>query len=122
MSRDLPNILFLMVDQLSAPALPFYGHKVVKTPNLESLAASGAVFENAYCNFPLCAPSRFSMLSGRLATTIDAFDNASEFSATIPTLSHHLGSLDYRTSLCGKMHFIGPDQLHGYTSPSTVCH
>lgn len=120
MSRDLPNILFLMVDQLAAAALPFYGHKVVKAPNLESFAASGAVFENAYCNFPLCAPSRFSMLSGRFATAIDAFDNASEFSAAIPTLSHHLGNLDYRTSLCGKMHFIGPDQLHGYQERLTT--
>ena len=58
-----PNILILMADQLAAPALPFYGHKVVKAPNLSKLAAEGVVFDAAYCNSPICAPSRFSMLS-----------------------------------------------------------
>ena len=53
-----PNILMIMADQLSALALSAYGHPVVRTPHLDALAAQGVVFENAYCNFPLCAPSR----------------------------------------------------------------
>jgi choline-sulfatase len=115
-----PNILLLMADQLAAPALPVYGHRVVKAPNLARLAERAAVFDSAYCNFPICAPSRFSMLSGRLAHAIDAFDNASEFPASIPTMAHYLTGLGYRTTLCGKMHFIGPDQLHGFEERLTT--
>jgi choline-sulfatase len=51
-----PNIVLLMCDQLSARALPAYGHPLVKTPNIDSLAKSGSVFENCYTSFPLCAP------------------------------------------------------------------
>lgn len=115
-----PNILLLMADQLAAPALPAYGHPTVRTPALDRLAARGVTFANAYCNFPLCAPSRFSMLSGRLASRIDTFDNAAEFPASIPTFVHYLRGLGYRTILSGKMHFIGPDQLHGFEERLTT--
>ncbi|HVL55876.1 MAG TPA: choline-sulfatase [Burkholderiaceae bacterium] len=115
-----PNILLLMADQLAAPALPFHGHPLVKAPHLTRLADSGIVFDSAYCNFPICAPSRFSMLSGRLPHAIDAYDNASEFPASVPTVAHYLTRQGYRTILCGKMHFIGPDQLHGYEERLTT--
>ena len=109
-----PNLLFIMADQLAPQMLAAYGHSPAQTPHLDRLAAQGVVFENAYCNFPLCAPARFSMLSGRLASRIGAFDNAVEFPASIPTIHHYLRLAGYRTCLAGKMHFIGPDQLHGY--------
>ena len=109
-----PNFLFVMADQMAAPPLPFYGGKVVKARNLSRLASEGVVFDAAYCNSPICAPSRFSMLSGQYPTTIGAFDNAAEFPASMPTLMHYLVLGGYRTILAGKMHFIGPDQLHGY--------
>ncbi len=115
-----PNILLVMADQLAAPALPAYGHKVVKAPNLSRLAESGVVFDNAYCNFPICAPSRFSMLSGRLPHSIGAYDNAAEFPSSIPTMAHYLRDAGYRTILCGKMHFIGADQLHGFQERLTT--
>ena len=109
-----PNILFIMADQLAPQILSAYGHSRVATPHLDLLAEAGVVFENAYCNFPLCAPARFSLLSGRLPSGIGAFDNAAEFPSSIPTLNHYLRLSGYRTCLAGKMHFIGPDQLHGY--------
>ncbi len=109
-----PNILLLQVDQLSAASLPTYGDPVAVTPRLDRLAEAGVVFERAYCNFPLCAPSRFSMASGRLASAIGAYDNAAEFPASIPSYAHHLRLRGYRTTLSGKMHFVGPDQLHGF--------
>ena len=65
-----PNIVFVMADQLSAKALPFYGHKVVKAPAMSRLAREGVVFENTYCNSPLCGPSRLSMMSGLLPSKI----------------------------------------------------
>ncbi len=109
-----PNILFLMMDQQAASALSAYGGTTARTPNIQRLADRGVVFENAYTNFPVCAPSRFSMMSGQLASRIGCYDNAAEFRASIPTIAHYLRILGYRTTLCGKMHFIGPDQLHGY--------
>lgn len=114
MSGAPPNVLLIMFDQLAPQFLPCYGHGVVKAPNLQRVADAGVLFENAYCNSPLCAPSRFSMLSGRFGSRIGAYDNASEFPARVPTLAHYLRSMDYRTCLAGKMHFIGADQLHGY--------
>lgn len=109
-----PNILLLMADQLNPAFLPMYGNRIVKAPHLQALGARGTVFGNAYCNYPICAPSRYSMLSGRLPNSIDAFDNAAEFPAATPTLMHHLRQMGYSTTLAGKMHFVGPDQLHGY--------
>ena len=114
MSSQAPNILLIQADQMAAPALPFHGHPVVQAPHMSALAAEGVVFDSAYCNAPLCAPSRFSMMSGLLASEIEAYDNAAEFPSTIPTYAHHLRSMGYRTVLSGKMHFVGADQLHGF--------
>jgi len=109
-----PNIVLLMADQLAAPALSFYGHPGVQTPALDQLARQGVVYENAYCNFPICAPSRYSMLTGRLPHAIGAFDNACELPSELPTMAHYLAAAGYRTILAGKMHFVGADQLHGF--------
>ncbi len=111
---ERPNILFIQVDQLLAQALGCYGDPVCRAPNLDRLAAQGVVFETAYSNFPLCAPSRFSMASGLLPSRIGAYDNASEFPSSVPTYAHCLRALGYQTSLSGKMHFIGADQTHGF--------
>jgi choline-sulfatase len=115
-----PNILLVMADQLTAGVLPAYGNKVAKTPHIDALCAQGTVFDNTYCNFPICAPSRASMLTGRRATQVGAFDNGADFPSSTPTLMHHLRLEGYRTILAGKMHFVGPDQLHGYEERVTT--
>ena len=120
MSSARPNFLFIMADQMAGPALPINGHPVVKTPHLESLAAGGVTFRNAYCNNPICASSRFSMMAGQLPSRIGAYDNAAEFPAAVPTFAHYLRHLGYRTCLSGKMHFVGPDQLHGFEQRVTT--
>lgn len=108
------NILFIMADQMAAPLLPFYAPSPIKLPNLSKLAEQGVVFESAYCNSPLCAPSRFTLVSGQLPSQIGAYDNAADFAADVPTYAHYLRKAGYHTALAGKMHFCGPDQLHGY--------
>lgn len=112
MSR--PNIILFMADQMSALALREYGNDTLIAPNIARLAERGVTFRNAYTNYPICAPSRYTALTGRLAQAIDAFDNAAELSSSVPTLMHYLRRMGYRTALSGKMHFIGADQLHGY--------
>ncbi|NBY68950.1 MAG: hypothetical protein EBQ58_09035 [Betaproteobacteria bacterium] len=84
--KSRPNILFIQADQLAASVLSAYGHKLVKTPHLDRIAARGAVFENAYTPNPICASSRFAMMSGQYSSRIGAFDNASEFPAQFQPL------------------------------------
>jgi choline-sulfatase len=115
-----PNILILMADQLTAGALRCYGGKVARTPNIDNLAAEGVLFESFYTNSPLCAPSRFSFMAGQLPSRIGAYDNAAEYPAEIPTFAHYLRAAGYQTSLSGKMHFCGPDQLHGFEERLTT--
>lgn len=114
-----PNILFIQVDQLTACALSAYGNTYVQAPTLDKLARDGVVFDTCYCNYPLCAPSRFSMATGQLASDVGAFDNGAEFPAEVPTYAHHLRAAGYHTALSGKMHFIGPDQHHGFDARLT---
>ena len=109
-----PNILYIMADQLAAPQLKMYNKdSQIKTPNLDKLAEKSVVFDSAYCNSPLCAPSRMAMITGQLPSKIAAYDNASPLSEDTPTASHYLRNAGYECVLGGKMHFIG-DQLHGY--------
>lgn len=109
-----PNILFIQVDQLAAKSLGAYDNQICQAPNLDKLALSGMIFDAAYSNFPLCAPSRFSMATGKLCSAIGAYDNAAEMPASTPTYAHYLSAAGYQTALSGKMHFIGPDQYHGF--------
>ncbi len=117
---EKPNVLVFMADQMSPFFLPFYGHPVTRAPHMDKAAAEGVVFESAYCNFPLCAPSRYVFMSGRLPSRIGAYDNAAEFQAEIPTFAHALRNSGYRTILSGKMHFCGADQMHGFEERLTT--
>ncbi len=84
-----PNIVFILADQMTPFMTCPYGQKIAITPNLDRLAAGGTLFESAYCNSPLCVPSRTSMFSGRLPAAVAAYDNASEFPAHVPTFLHY---------------------------------
>lgn len=115
-----PNILFIQADQMAANALRAWGNKTVKTPHIDRLSENGVVFQNCYCNLPMCAPSRASMHASKLPFSIGMYDNANEFHADIPTFAHYLRMMDYRVEMSGKMHFVGPDQMHGYEKRHTT--
>jgi choline-sulfatase len=117
---DRPHILLLMVDQLSALFLRAYGHGVTKTPAIDRLAEEGVVFESTYSPSPLCAPARAAFMTGALPTRTGVYDNAAELPSSIPTFAHYLRLQGYRTCLSGKMHFVGPDQLHGFEERLTT--
>jgi choline-sulfatase len=118
--RGRPDILVIMADQLVPSALPFHGNAVTIAPALSALAESGVVFDAAYTPSPLCAPARASLLTGMLPSRTGVYDNAAEFSSAIPTFAHYLRTAGYRTVLAGKMHFCGPDQLHGFEERLTT--
>ncbi len=109
-----------MADQLTADFLGSYGHPSVQTPNLDALSESGFQFNRAYCNCPICGPSRASLCTGRLVSEIGAYDNGCDYPASTPTFLHHLVRGGYRTLLSGKMHFVGPDQHHGFQQRLTA--
>jgi choline-sulfatase len=115
-----PNLLILMVDQLNGTLFPDGPADFLHTPHLKRLAARSTRFANAYTASPLCAPARASFMSGQLPSRTRVYDNAAEFASDIPTYAHHLRRAGYQTALSGKMHFVGPDQLHGFEQRLTT--
>lgn len=109
-----PNIVCIVTDQLTPLLMGCYGHPVVKTPHLDRMVAEGVRFDSAYSPCPVCAPARAALMSGRYISEIGAWDNAALFPADVPTFAHYLTNAGYECVLSGKMHFVGPDQLHGY--------
>lgn len=114
------NIVIVMADQMAPAALPMYGNAVTLAPTMLRLAEAGVVFDAAYCNSPLCSPSRAVFMSGCLPSRTGAYDNAAEFRSDIPTFAHYLRQAGYLTALSGKMHFCGPDQMHGFEERLTT--
>ncbi len=108
------DILIFLSDQ-HAPDYSSWGQFPVDTPNLDQLCREGVSFENAYTPCPLCVPARMAMLSGRSPSSTGIFTNKDALSSTTPTFLHDLVSAGYETVLVGRMHFIGPDQRHGFT-------
>jgi choline-sulfatase len=115
-----PNILIIMVDQLNGTLFPDGPADFLHTPHLKALAERSVRFRNNYTASPLCAPARASFMSGQLPSRTGVYDNAAEFISSIPTYAHHLRAAGYTTCLSGKMHFVGPDQLHGFEERLTT--
>jgi choline-sulfatase len=108
-----PNILLIMADELTPFLTGAYGHPVVQTPHLDALVRQGVRFDAAYSPAPLCAPARACLMAGSYTSTNRVYDNAALFAADVPTFAHSLTNAGYDCVLSGKMHFVGPDQLHG---------
>ena len=111
---ERPNLLYIHSDQHNPAIIGCYGDPLVQTPNLDSLAAQGVLFTNVYCPSPVCVPSRMSMLAGRYPSDIEVWTNNHILDSGIPTLVHAMGVAGYHPMLIGRMHGLGPDQLHGY--------
>ena len=109
-----------MADQFAGPLFPDGPAAWLAAPNLRKLADASVRFGNAYTPFPLCAPARAAFMSGQLASRTRVYDNAAELASDTPTFAHHLRRVGYRTCLSGKMHFVGPDQLHGFEERLTT--
>ena len=109
-----------MVDQLSGVFFPDGPAAFLHAPNLARLAQRSTRYANCYTASPLCAPGRASFMSGQLPRRTRVYDNAAEFASDIPTYAHHLRRAGWQTCLSGKMHFVGPDQLHGFEERLTT--
>ena len=99
------NVLFIVVDDLR-PLLGCYGHPEVHTPNIDKLAERGTVFNRAYCQYPLCSPSRTSMITGLRPETTGVLNNSQDFRKKLPeaiTLPQHFKTHGYHTQSIGRI-------------------
>ena len=101
------NILFIMCDQLRFDYLGCSGHPTIRTPNIDALAARGVRFSNAYCQSPICGPSRMSTYTGRYVSSHGASSNFTPLRIGEKNIGHHLNPLGIRTVLVGKTHVVG---------------
>lgn len=98
-----PNIVFILSDQHAYKYCGFMGHPIVRTPNLDRIAARGVVFQNTYCNNPVCAPARAGMLSGAYGSDVNSFCNATTWDGSLPAWPAMLRDAGYLTFGTGKM-------------------
>ncbi|GAB1582876.1 sulfatase-like hydrolase/transferase [Phyllobacterium phragmitis] len=112
--ENRPDIIMVMTDQHAARIMGCAGDPVAETPNLDRLARQGTRFENCYCPSPLCVPSRMAFLSGLEPHRSGVLSNDDYLASDIPTIAHALSAAGYDCRLVGRMHFYGPDQLHGF--------
>jgi len=113
-SAKRPNILFIMSDQHRWDFMGCTGHPLVQTPNMDRLAEQGALFDAAYCHWPVCVPSRMSVITGRYPHSHGTLGNAYSLPQDQQTIGHYLKTLGYQTAAIGKMHFVDEDQQHGF--------
>ncbi|MCL4546086.1 MAG: sulfatase-like hydrolase/transferase [Chloroflexi bacterium] len=117
------NLLFIMSDQHTRHVLGSYGNPAVATPALDALAARGTRFATAYCNFPICVPSRASFATGRYAHTIRSWDNASPYVGTeAPSWGHRLSAQGYRVTTIGKLHYRRVEDPTGFPDQRLPMH
>ena len=114
MTASRPNILLVMTDEHGAQFAGAYGHPFIATPAMDRLAREGVTFDAAYCNNPLCVPSRLSFMTGRYTHRCGGWDNAAALPVDAVTWPYLLRAQGYEAVLSGKMHLIGPDRLHGF--------
>ena len=100
-----PNMLLIHSDQHRADCLGAYGNAEIRTPNLDALAREGVRFDASFCPYPVCTPSRYSLLSGRYVHEHRGWNNHCTLSPDIPTFPRLLRDAGYRTRAVGKMHF-----------------
>lgn len=109
------NILFIMADELRADVTGFGGNCIIRTPNLDRLAAKATVFDNAYTPSPICIPARQCLTAGQFPTTCKCMCYGEDLPADYSTFPKLLAAYGYETVACGKLHHMGKDQMQGYT-------
>ncbi len=116
------NLLFIMSDEHNRAVMGCSGHPMIRTPNMDRLAASGVRFTDAYCNSPICVPSRASFATGQYVNRIRFWDNAIPYDGTVPSWGHRLQEAGSEAVSIGKLHFRSADDRNGFTEEIMPLH
>ncbi|HEV7719289.1 MAG TPA: sulfatase-like hydrolase/transferase [Arsenicitalea sp.] len=116
------NILVIMADEHARQVLGAYGNPIVQTPNLDRLAGEGTLFENAYCNDPICVPSRASFATGQYVHQTGHWDNARPYTGEQPSWGHRLQATGHRAVSVGKLHYRDPSDPTGFSEQILPLH
>jgi choline-sulfatase len=108
------NVLFLFSDEHRRDALGCYGHSLVKTPNLDKLAARGTRFSNAYTSAPICVPARASMAAGEYVYKTRCWSNAQAYQGEPQSWGHRLQAQGHRVDSIGKLHYRAKEYDNGF--------
>jgi choline-sulfatase len=116
------NLLFIMSDEHSRRVLGCYGHGMIRTPNLDRLAARGVRFSDAYCNSPICVPSRASFHTGQYPHRIRFWDNAMPYDGSVASWGHRLRAAGHWAAAIGKLHFRSGKDDNGFAEEVMPLH
>ena len=108
------NVVVVMSDEHSRRVLGCYGHPMIRTPHLDGLAARGVRFSDAYCNVPICVPSRACFATGRYIHQIRFWDNAIPYDGSVPSWGHRLIANGHRSVSIGKLHYRSSEDDNGF--------
>ncbi|HWV80129.1 MAG TPA: sulfatase-like hydrolase/transferase [Hyphomicrobiaceae bacterium] len=108
------NLVVIMSDEHHPRAIGAAGHPFVHTPNLDRLAARGTLFDAAYCNCPICVPSRASFATGRYVHELGTWDNAMAYDGSVPGWGHALQQTGHRVDSIGKLHYRNAEDPTGF--------
>ena len=114
---DAPNVLFILVDDMGYGQLGVTGHPIIKTPNIDKLAADGVLFTQAYAGSTVCSPSRISLMTGKDTGELHSNANTIKLRPEDKTLAHLMGNVGYKTALFGK---FGIGTTFGKTDPMAM--
>jgi choline-sulfatase len=116
------NLVFIMSDEHNRRVMGCAGHPMIRTPNMDRLAASGVRFTDAYCNSPICVPSRASFATGRYVHQVRFWDNAMPYDGTVPSWGHRLVESGHEAVSIGKLHFRSADDRNGFSEEIMPLH
>ena len=116
------NLLFILCDEHNPRVLGAAGHALIRTPNLDRLARRGVRFSAAYCNSPICVPSRAALATGRYVHQVRFWDNGIPYDGTVPSWHHRLRDAGHEVVSIGKLHFRSADDDNGFSEEVMPLH
>ena len=115
-SNVAKNVLFILSDEHNRDIAGCYGNSIVKTPNIDALSARGVTFDAAYCNSPICVPSRASLATGDFPHRTRFWDNAHPYDGSVRTWHHALRSAGHEVTSIGKLHYRSAEDDAGFVN------
>ena len=116
------NVLFILSDEHSRRVLGCYGHEMIRTPNLDALAARGVRFSDAYTNSPICVPARATLATGRYPHQIRFWDNGIAYDGSVKSWHHRLRDAGHDVVSIGKLHFRSEADDNGFSQEIMPLH